>query len=109
MKLTFVICAAAAVGLLAGCASYEAPAPAVAIATPTGTVVAAGPNMTLSSVYYDQFYGPVYSGYWGSDGMFHYQTVAGGPWVIDSSRHFRREAANGFQVVTITPVIIPAA
>src|SRR5579872_526508 len=99
MKLTSAICAAAAVGLLAGCASYEAPAPAVAVATPAPAVVATttGPSMTLSSVYYDQFYGPVYAGYWGSDGLFHYQMTAGGPWLVDTSHHFRREAANGFQ------------
>ena len=110
MKLTSALCAAAAVGLLAGCASYEAPAPAVAVATPVGpAVVATGPATTLSSVYYDQFYGPVYAGYWGSDGLFHYEMVSGGPWLIDSSRHFRRDAGTGFQIVTITPVTIPAA
>jgi len=109
MKLTSAICAAAAVVLLAGCASYEAPAPAVAVATPAGPAVVATAS-GASPIYYDAFYGPVYQGYWGSDGLFHYQMTAGGPWLIDTGHHFRRDAATGFQVVTITsPAVIPPA
>jgi hypothetical protein len=108
MKLTSAICAAAAVALLAGCASYEAPAPAVAVATPAGPAVVAT-TAAPSSVYYDSFYGPVYTGYWGSDGMFHYRMTANGEWLIDSAHHFRRDAATGFQIVTITPTTVPPA
>lgn len=95
MKLTSALCASAAIIMLAGCA-YETPAPAIVATT-------AGP----AAVYYDQYYGPVYSGYWGADGLFHYQAAANGPWLIDNDRHFRRDAANGFAVVTITPAVIP--
>ena len=109
MKLTSAICAAAAVVLLAGCATYEAPAPAVAVATPAGPAVVAT-TAAPSAIYYDSFYGPVASGYWGPDGMFHYEMTAGGPWLIDRAHHFRRDAANGFTVVTITaPSVIPPA
>jgi hypothetical protein len=107
MKLTSAICAAAAVVLLAGCAT-EAPAPAVAVATPAGPAVVAT-TTAPASVYYDSFYGPVYSGYWGSDGLFHYRMTANGEWLIDTAHHFRRDAANGFQIVTITPVTVPPA
>ena len=106
MKLTPGICAAAAVVLLAGCA-YETPAPAVAVATPVAPAVVATTTGPTAEVYYDRFYGPVNSGYWGSDGMFHYRLAANGPWLINSAHHFRHEAANGFEVVTITPVTIP--
>lgn len=103
MKLTSAFCATAAVILLAGCA-YETPAPAVAIATPSGTVVATT-GITGDMIYYDRFYGQVYSGYWGSDGLFHYQLVSNGPWMIDTSRHFRHESATGFEIVSITPPV----
>jgi hypothetical protein len=106
MKLTSGICAAAAVLLLAGCA-YETPAPAVAVATPAGPAIVATTTPAGSTVYYDRFYGPVSTGYWGSDGLFHYQLTANGPWLVDSARHFRHDSANGFEVVTITPAAIP--
>src|SRR6059058_2763486 len=99
MKLASAICATAAVVLLAGCATYATPAgTAVAVATPAGT-----------QIWYDDFYGPVYSGYWGADGMYHYQTAANGPWVVDRAGHFRRAAVTGYHTVTITaPAVIPA-
>lgn len=106
MKLTSALCATAAVVLLAGCA-YETPAPAVAIATPAPAVVAAIP---ASTVCYDQFYGQILSGYWGADGLYHYQLISNGPWLIDSARHFRRQCVNGFQSVSILPpAVIPPA
>jgi hypothetical protein len=98
MKLVSAICATAAVALLAGCATYTAvPAgPAVAVATPAGT-----------QVWYDSFYGPIYAGYWGSDGLFHYQLVSNGPWLVDTAGHFRREAATGYTVMTIRTAEVP--
>ena len=96
MKLASAICATAAVVLLAGCATYATPAgTAVAVTTPAGT-----------QIWYDDFYGPVYSGYWGSDGFFHYQGAANGPWLVDSSGHFRRAAVAGYHVVNIAPVTV---
>lgn len=97
MKLTSVFCATAAVVFLAGCA-YDYSTPAVAVATPA--VVASIPG---NMVCYDQFYGQIVSGFWGSDGNFHYQLVADGPWLIDTGRHFRRACAAGFQSVAILP------
>jgi hypothetical protein len=35
--------------------------------------------------------------------------TANGEWLIDTAHHFRRDAANGFQIVTITPVTVPPA
>lgn len=99
MKLTSALCATAAVVFLAGCA-YDYPAPAVAVATPAPAVVASIPGDT---VCYDRFYGQIASGYWGSDGLFHYQLIADGPWMIDTSRHFRRACAAGFESVSILP------
>jgi len=98
MKLTSALCATAAVVFLAGCA-YDYPGPAVAVTTGPA-VVAAVPGDTIC---YDQFYGQVVSGYWGSDGMFHYQLIANGPWMIDTGRHFRRVCTTGFQSVAILP------
>lgn len=105
MKLTSALCATAAVVFLAGCA-YDYPAPAVAVTT-SPAVVAAIPS---NSVCYDQFYGQIASGYWGSDGLFHYQLIANGPWLIDTARHFRRQCIAGFQSVSIVPPdVIPPA
>ena len=107
MKLSLALCASAAVVFLAGCASYDYPAPAVAVATPAPAVVASIPSNT---VCYDSFYGPVASGYWGADGIFHYQLVANGPWMIDTARHFRQTCISGFQSVSILPpTVIPPA
>lgn len=104
MKLTSALCATAAVVFLAGCA-YDYSTPAVAVATPA--VVTTSPAVVASipgnMVCYDQFYGQVVSGFWSSDGMFHYRLVAGGPWLIDTGRHFRRACVAGFQSVAILP------
>lgn len=104
MKLTSALCATAAVVFLAGCA-YDYSTPAVAVATPA--IVTTSPAVVASipgnMVCYDQFYGQVVSGYWGADGMFHYQLIANGPWLIDTGRHFRRACVAGFQSVAILP------
>ncbi|RYG34550.1 MAG: hypothetical protein EON93_07900, partial [Burkholderiales bacterium] len=47
--------------------------------------------------YYDDFYGPVYGGYWASDGYFWYQNRVGGSYIRDHSRHFRRDHHHGFK------------
>ena len=40
--------------------------------------------------YYDDYYGPVYDGYWGNDGYFYYRRGA-------QDRHFRRGDAHHFR------------
>ena len=47
--------------------------------------------------YYDDFYGPVYGGYWASDGFFWYQSRIGGSYIRDHGRHFRRDHYNGYK------------
>ena len=45
--------------------------------------------------YYDDFYGPVYDGYWRNDGYYYYRPGRGRPYVRDDGRHFRRDAFPG--------------
>jgi hypothetical protein len=45
--------------------------------------------------FYDNFYGPIYGGYWHTDNFFYYQTHFGSPWYCDYGRHFRREHFRG--------------
>ena len=40
--------------------------------------------------YYDDYYGPVYDGYWGDDGFFYYSDGHGGH-VRDDGHHYRHE------------------
>ena len=42
--------------------------------------------------WYDGFYGPVYDGYWGTDGFFYYRLgAAERAWRRGAREHFRRE------------------
>jgi hypothetical protein len=94
--------ASAAVVLLAGCAAEVGP-DHVAVG------VAVGPVADVDyDAYYDGFYGPIYDGYWGDDGVFIYQTSEGGHWVRGDATHFRREAANGFNHIHGTTHAAPA-
>lgn len=46
--------------------------------------------------YYDDFYGPVYDGYWGNDGFFYYRGGAGERrFRRGDAAHFRRDGAPG--------------
>jgi hypothetical protein len=46
--------------------------------------------------YYDDFYGPIYDGYWGDDGFFYYRSGAGDRHYHRGDRaHFNRESAGG--------------
>jgi hypothetical protein len=84
MTIKVILVSAAAVTLLCGCAgSYG-----VAYNGPPGDVVA-------YDDFYDDYYGPIYDGYWGGDG-FYYRSQAGGGFHRDDGQHFRREAAQGF-------------
>lgn len=47
------------------------------------------------AAYYDDAYGPIYSGRWDSDG-FYYRTAPDGAWIRDGGNHFRRDAYNGY-------------
>ncbi|HSV02756.1 MAG TPA: hypothetical protein VLI41_06075 [Phenylobacterium sp.] len=40
-------------------------------------------------VYYDGFYGPYASGYWGPNDVFFFSRRAGGPFIADRRHHFR--------------------
>jgi hypothetical protein len=76
-----------------------------ALAFTLSACYAPGPNRVAVGVgvdggyydgYYDGFYGPFYDGYWGGDGFFYYADRDRG-WHRDDDRHFRRDAAHGFQ------------
>jgi hypothetical protein len=40
-------------------------------------------------VYYDDYYGPIYDGYWGSDNYFYYRNSGTGGYHRGDGRHFR--------------------
>jgi hypothetical protein len=48
--------------------------------------------------YYDNFYGPVDTGYWGDDGVFMYRG-SDQQYHRDDSGHFRKESAQGYHAV----------
>src|SRR5690606_21870243 len=45
--------------------------------------------------WYDNFYGPVYGGYWAPDGYFWCQSRSSGPYLRADYRHFRRDQWSG--------------
>ena len=58
-----------------------------------GGPVAYGPGPYLYDGWYDGYYGPVYDGYWGTDGYFYYRHGGGDRAYIRGDRgHFRRDA-----------------
>jgi hypothetical protein len=86
MSKLLATCVGAALMMLAGCA-YEYQS------WPYGYYVGA-------PIWYDDYYGPYYDGYWGPDGFFYYSEGAGHPFRADMSGHFRREAFSGGHRVT---------
>lgn len=54
-----------------------------------------GPYFGGDRAYYDDYYGPFYNGYWGSDGAFYYSDGRGRPFVRDESNHFRHNMPGG--------------
>lgn len=52
-------------------------------------------GVTYHDAFYDDFYGPIHSGYWDLDGFFYYQLRSNSGYVRDHGRHFRREAYHG--------------
>ena len=47
--------------------------------------------------YYDDYYGPIYDGYWGDGDAFFYRSHSHGRYVRDAGGHFRHDAMNGYQ------------
>lgn len=41
--------------------------------------------------YYDDYYGPIYDGYWGDGDTFYYRAHRGGRWMADRDHHFRHD------------------
>src|SRR5262245_51033548 len=64
---------------------------------PYGYSPYAGGPFGYYDAYYDNFYGPIYSGFWHNDGFFYYQNYYGGPWYADYNHHFRRDHFRGGQ------------
>lgn len=46
-------------------------------------------------VYYDDYYGPIYDGYWGGDNYFYYRSSATGSYHRGDSHHFRHDTGTG--------------
>ena len=40
--------------------------------------------------FYDNYYGPIYDGYWGGGGAFYYRSHERGRWIRDRGNHFRQ-------------------
>jgi hypothetical protein len=57
--------------------------------------------------YYDNFYGPVWDGYWGPNEVFYYRKTKDNDWIADENHRFRREAARGYQAFHL-PAARPA-
>jgi hypothetical protein len=49
--------------------------------------------------FYDDYYGPIQDGYWGTDNYFYYQDGPGHPYRRDEGGHVRHEAAGGFHAI----------
>jgi hypothetical protein len=85
MRLSKVLIVSVAAALFAGCADYS-----VGYYGP-------GPVADIEyDGYYDGYYGQIYDGYWGDNGVFFYRTGEGGRWSRGDTTHFRRDAAPGF-------------
>jgi hypothetical protein len=84
VSLKLITTSAVAVALLCGCA--------------TGPGWYGGGDVVAYDGYYDDYYGPIYDGYWGNDG-FYYRSHAGEAFHRDDAQHFRRESSTGFHHV----------
>jgi hypothetical protein len=87
MRIRQLMFAGAAVVVLAGCADTGVGYYGGGYYGPVADVGYDG--------YYDGFYGPVYEGYWNNN-VFFYRNSDNDRWRRGDSRHFRREAAPGF-------------
>jgi hypothetical protein len=50
------------------------------------------------NAYYDNFYGPIYDGYW-SGGTFNFRSAADRPFQQDTAGHFRKDPYQGFGLI----------
>ena len=55
----------------------------------------AGADVAYADGYYDDFYGPLYDGYWGDGDVFYYRTTRDGDFRRDDAHHFTRSAGGG--------------
>jgi hypothetical protein len=81
---------AAGIAALAGCAVGP-----VSVGEKSSPMYAAG---SAYDAYYDNYYGPIYDGYW-SDSGFNFRTAADQQYQQDTAGHFRRQATPGFQQI----------
>jgi hypothetical protein len=44
--------------------------------------------------FYDDYYGPIYNGYWGEGDVFYYRSGHRGQYIRDDSHHFHRDMAS---------------
>jgi len=49
------------------------------------------------TVYYDGYYAPYASGYWGGNGYYYYRPGYGRPYLHDHRSHYRRDWAQGYR------------
>jgi hypothetical protein len=59
------------------------------------------------TVYYDNAYGPIFDGYWASDGNFYFRNSGNEGFRKDTGGHFRRNAATGFNVIHGDMHVVP--
>lgn len=90
MNIKTVLATGVAAFLLCGCA--EGPGYGVA------GFYGSGPGDYAYNGYYDDYYGPIYDGYWRGD-SFYWRDREGGPMRHDTGQHFRHDAAPGFHHV----------
>ena len=57
-----------------------------------------GPAVVAYDGYYDDYYGPIYDGYWDS-GAFYYRNHEGEGFRRDDGQHFRHAASTGYHHV----------
>ena len=56
----------------------------------------AGADVAYVDGYYDDFYGPVYDGYWGDGDVFFYRSSPDTDFRRDDAHHFSRSDGGGF-------------
>lgn len=77
---------------------------ALALAACTGTTESRGyggglyVSDTSYDGYYDDYYGPIYDGYWTGD-VFNYRYSPDQPFHRDEQHHVRRDAAPGYHAI----------
>ncbi|MGZ3297499.1 MAG: hypothetical protein ACXU8U_06700 [Asticcacaulis sp.] len=52
-------------------------------------------------IWYDNYYGGIYDGYWGDDGAYYYRPSRDRSYVRDDARHFRRDRGDGYHQMRV--------